>query len=329
MARQIETAGITATAADGLGVVGSRAMSEPRPIVPGRTYMVTRRCAQRQFLLLPTEEAVTPVFLYCLTVAADMFNVEVHAFCVLSNHYHLVVTDRDGKLPPFMHWLNLHVSKALNVEYDRGESFWSSAPYSAVHLVNREDVLDKVVYTITNPVSSWLVSRAERWPGLITLPSNLASRVFQATRPTRFFRENGPCPEQLPLALEKPPDFDDATDEEFRRLVAERVAAKELELGRQRRAEGKGFLGRKKLRWQKRTDTPTSSASVKQQRAGITPRVACKDKWRRIERLGQLVGFRQAHRAALAAWRKGNRSVKFPAGTYLMRVQHGVACAPT
>lgn len=272
---------------------------------------------------------MAPVFLYCLAVAADLYNVEVHAFCVLSNHFHLVVTDQEGHLPRFMHWLNMHVSKALNVEYDRGESFWSSAPYSAVHLVNREDVLDKIVYTITNPVSSWLVARAERWPGLISLPEDLASRNYRAIRPSRFFRKNGPCPQQLPLTLEKPPSFADTSLEEFQKLVAEHVASRELQLVQERRSAGKGFLGRKKLHQQRRTDTPASSPNMKRQRAGITPRVACKDKWRRIERLRRLVGFRDAHRIALAAWRSGSRSVRFPPGTYLMRVLHKVDCAPT
>jgi len=34
----------------------------PRQIVPGSTYLVTRRCSQRQFLLLPSK-TVNRVFL--------------------------------------------------------------------------------------------------------------------------------------------------------------------------------------------------------------------------------------------------------------------------
>jgi hypothetical protein len=46
-----------------------------------------------------------------------------------------------------------------------------------------------------------------------------------------------------------------------------------------------------------------------------------------MELLGRLKSFLAAHRSALLAWRLGERSAVFPAGTYLMRVTHGVACA--
>ncbi len=304
-------------------------MTEPRQVLPGRTYLLTRRTAQRRFLLLPSA-VVEQVFLYCLAFASLSFGLEIHGFCVLSNHYHLVVTDVEGKLPRFMHWLNVHVSKLLNVKYRRGENFWSDKKFSAVHLLNREDVLDKLVYTIGNPVSSWLVSRSDRWPGLVSLPPQLAGAVLHALRPEFFFRERkGGCPQQVDLELTKPPMFDDLSDEEFRELVAERLDEREHELREARRREGKGFLGRNKLRAQAEIDTPWTGLSGAASRGGITPRAACKDKWRRIERLEALVGFRQAYAVALLAWRTGNLSVIFPAGTYLMRVLHGVACAPT
>jgi REP element-mobilizing transposase RayT len=303
-------------------------MTEPRQVVPGRTYMLTRRTAQRQFLLLPSE-VVDQVFLYCLAFAAAAYGLEIHAFCVLSNHYHFVATDHDGNLPRFMHWLNVHVAKLLNVSYGRGENLWSDKKYSAVRLMNREDVVDKIVYTIANPVSSWLVSNAARWPGLVSLPVQLAGTVLHALRPEFFFRETSGCPQQVDLALTKPPMFDDLTDEEFRELIAERLAARERKLRASRKREGKGFLGRKRLKRQTTADTPSTAVSGAAARRGITPRVACKDKWRRIERLQAFVGFREAYGVALRAWREGNLSVVFPAGTYLMRVLHGVACAPT
>ena len=60
-------------------------MTEPRQVLPGRTYLLTRRTAQRRFLLLPSA-VVEQVFLYCLAFAALSFGLEIHGFCVLSNH---------------------------------------------------------------------------------------------------------------------------------------------------------------------------------------------------------------------------------------------------
>ena len=62
--------------------------------------MVTRRCAQGQFLLSPSA-LVNQVFLYCLAYAAQFSGVQVVAFVCLSNHWHAIVTDVEGRLPDF------------------------------------------------------------------------------------------------------------------------------------------------------------------------------------------------------------------------------------
>ena len=298
-------------------------MTEPRPYLPGETYLVTRRCTQRQFLLLPSE-IVAQVFMYCLAVAAALSGVEVHGFAVLSNHYHLLVSDPEARLPVFLHWLNMHVSKLLNVKYRRGETLWSSAPPSVVRLEDAADVLDKLVYTITNPVSSLLVRRASRWPGLLSLPQDLLVRTYEAERPDFFFREEGPTPVKAALTLTKPPALRHLSDEDYRALVSEKVREREERIQKEAKDAGDRFLGLRKLRKQCTTDTPGSARPSR----ALNPRLACKDKWRRIEALRRLVGFGEAYRQAFRAWVQGIRSVCFPHGTYAMRVYHGASCAP-
>jgi REP element-mobilizing transposase RayT len=88
-------------------------VSLPRPIVPGSIYLVARRCTQRQFLLKPTP-LTSQIFEYCLAVAAERTGVRVHAACVLSNHWHAVVSDPHGRLPVFTELLHKYVAKAVN-----------------------------------------------------------------------------------------------------------------------------------------------------------------------------------------------------------------------
>jgi hypothetical protein len=47
----------------------------------------------------------------------------------------------------------------------------------------------------------------------------------------------------------------------------------------------------------------------------------------RVEALLELTEFQRAYREALDARRAGAVDVVFPAGTYLLRIQHGVRCA--
>ena len=100
-------------------------MTAPRQVLPGSIYMVTRRCAQGQFLLSPSA-LVNQVFLYCLAYAAQFSGVQVVAFVCLSNHWHAIVTDVEGRLSDFMAQLNRLVGKCINTSLGRFESLLSS-----------------------------------------------------------------------------------------------------------------------------------------------------------------------------------------------------------
>ncbi len=93
-------------------------MTAPRQVLPGASYLVTRRCTQRQLLLTPSR-TVNDVFLYVLALAATRYGIRVHAFCVLSNHYHLVVTDPGANLPAFQQFLDALVARAVNASLGR------------------------------------------------------------------------------------------------------------------------------------------------------------------------------------------------------------------
>ena len=144
----------------------------PREILPGTPYLVTRRCTQRQFLLRPSR-ATNQVFTYCLVVASARFGILMHGYAVLSNHYHLVLTDVHGNLPLFMGWLNKHVAKAINARLGRWENLFDSGKYSAVALEDQGAVRDKLAYTLANPVDAGLVEKARQWPGCWSHPNRV------------------------------------------------------------------------------------------------------------------------------------------------------------
>jgi hypothetical protein len=71
---------------------------------------------------------------------------------------------------------------------------------------------------------------------------------------------------------------------------------------------------------------PTARPAPGEPRRTLSPRVACRNKWGRIEALLRLAEFGRAYRQALGAWRTGMREVLFPPGTWLMRVRHTARC---
>jgi REP element-mobilizing transposase RayT len=292
-------------------------MTAPRQILPGATYLATRRCTQREFLLKPSK-ITSEVFLYVLALATERFGVELHAFCVLSNHYHLVLTDPHARLPAFHQLLDALVARAVNASLGRWESFWAPDTYSAVTLVSPSDVLDKAAYVLANPVAAGLVPTGRLWPGLWSAPESIGGDAVVVPRPKHFFDPKGTLPEQVRLRLTVPPGF--ASAEDFRTQLVAALVAKEAEAVRANRG---GFLGVARVLAQK----PTRRPAPGEPRRTLNPRLAARDKWKRIESLGRLVAFLRSYRSAWVAWRAGEENVTFPCGTYLLRVVHGVPCA--
>jgi putative transposase len=303
------------------GVLLPPAMTAPRQVLPGTTYLITRRCLQRRFLLRPSR-LTNEIVGFLLAVAAKRYRIDVHVFCVLSNHLHLVVTDPEARLPAFVQFLDSLVARAINAALGRWETFWAPNSFSAVALATPDDIVAKSAYVLANPVAAGLVRRARKWPGLWSNPSFIAAEPLVFKRPRHFFRESGSLPEVAELELVAPPAFVDAMTYCNRlQLELEAVEAQSRALAAEK---GKGFVGETRVMRVRPTSMPVS----REGRWGIKPRVACRDRWKRIEALGRLAAFVEAYRAALRIWRGGRSDVVFPAGTYLARISHGVACAP-
>lgn len=51
--------------------------------------------------------------------------VDIHAFCLMNNHYHLFVSERiEGGISLFMRKLNMGYAKYFNEKYDRSGALW-------------------------------------------------------------------------------------------------------------------------------------------------------------------------------------------------------------
>ena len=261
------------------------------------------------YLLKPTP-MVEKVFCYCLAHAARVYNIQIHAYCVMSNHYHMVVTDPEGRLPAFMSWFNEFVAKALNCVWDRWENFWSPPPYSAVRLETSDDVVDKIIYTLTNPVKSLLVSDSGRWPGVTSRTKAYGlPQIFR--RPKIFFKKNGVMPPESSLTLTVPGSFE-GTAAKFKTLINQLIRDKESEFKQLSRSSGHCFLGQAALKAVRHDERPISSAP----RRNLNPHVASKNRKSLQNALKRLKQFRTEYAAAKMKFINGETNVVFPFGTY-------------
>jgi REP element-mobilizing transposase RayT len=290
-------------------------MTAPRQVLPGQSYLITRRCILRQYLLRPSA-ATNANFLYVLAVAARRHGIEVHAYCVLSNHYHLVVTDPEARLPAFLQFLNEFVARAVNASLGRREAFWDRRSYSAVLLASPSDIVAKTAYVLANPVAAGLVRCARDWPGLWSGVSQGRATALAAPRPRKFFREGGPMPARATMVLSTPTGFSSAA--EFSAAVSSAVA----ELEARHVARVRTFRGAARVLAQ----NPHASPGGREAWRELQPRVAAADPGLRVRLLRRLRAFLAEYRCAWLAWCAGARGAIFPAGTYAMRVVHRAAC---
>jgi REP element-mobilizing transposase RayT len=293
-------------------------MAHPRRVVPGETYLITRRCYQRTFRLRPCVET-NRIFLYCLAFAAQRSGVVVHACCVMSNHHHLVVTDERGSLPVFLRELHRLTAKAMNASQGQWENLWATEPCNAVRLVTDADVDDKIAYVAANPVAAGLVAQPDQWPGVLLWGED--SR--KVNRPESYFRQDGTCPEELTLNLRRPRERDGyaASLREWRERVGRAIGLKVAAARQTVDAAGKAFLGRAAVQAQ----SFAQRARSYERRFGVIPTFAAKARSVR-EELGRVERyFRAAYRRALGDWRAGRRTVLFPVGTWGMVVTHAAA----
>jgi REP element-mobilizing transposase RayT len=293
-------------------------VAHPRRIVPGETYLVTRRCYQRTFRRRPRDET-NQIFMYCLAFAMQKTGVLLHAACVMSNHHHLVVTDPQGLLPEFLRELHRLTAKAINASQGQWENLWAAEPCNVVRLVTDDDVEDKIAYVAANPVAAGLVDDPTAWPGFLAW----GEQQFRVARPVVYFHEDGICPPELTLRGEAAPpcDLERKSSAERLRHVREAVAKKVTHARDDVRASGRTFLGAAVVL----STSFVRRARSYEERRGVIPTFAARlksvrDQLRRVER-----GFRAGYRRALGTWRKGVRTVVFPYGTWGMRVLHAAA----
>jgi putative transposase len=298
-------------------------MSLPREVIPGRTYLITRRCTQRQFLMRPDRET-NNAFIYCLVFAAERSGVRVLFTTAMSNHHHTGIEDPDGNYPAFLELFHKLFAKCQNALRGRWENFWASEQTSVVRLVDANDIVDKMTYALSNPVKDRLVEKAHHWPGASSLDALMHAKPLTAARPRHFFREDGGMPDVVSLEISRPAGFDDLTDRAFAALVLERVRGVEADMAAERLRTGAHVLGRKGVLAQRWSDRP----ATREPRRQLDPRVAARSKWSRIEALVRNRDFRAAYVAAREAFVAGARGVVFPAGTYWLRRFVQVACAP-
>ncbi|MGB8356420.1 MAG: transposase [Chthoniobacteraceae bacterium] len=138
----------------------------PRVEFEGAIYHVTARGNERQ--LIYRSDADRRIFLDTLEKMRERFGVILHCYCLMPNHFHLVMETPAGNLSRAMGWLQTTYTIRFNRKYRRSGHLFQGR-YKA-HLVEADNYgMELVRYIHLNPVRPKKKSDpvpVERWESL-------------------------------------------------------------------------------------------------------------------------------------------------------------------
>jgi hypothetical protein len=319
---------------------GGRRPCRHRQIIPGATWLITRKTNDDLFWLAPSP-LVNAILLFLLALKAKKYGILVHAYFFASNHFHLVVTDPRGKLPAFQREFLGESSKAIQVARNTDRPIWSCRRYSAVQILDRDAAERESAYCGLQSAEAEL-TLPEEWPGLTSIRYRFGDTVV-ARRPEVYFTEDRPesvelVHSPLPKVFVQFAEESDASSPAKRKGREEAQATAERdpesdarirEIVSKRTAEIRADLAKrkKKLAGRERVlRTPCTKRTTHPVRA-LNPRFATRDRELLEQAIASYRQFEVDHEAARERYVAGRWRTQFPVGTYGYRVMLGVRVA--
>lgn len=126
----------------------------------GALYHVTSRGDRREDIYV--DDGDREAWLEILGTVCKRFNWVVHAYCQMTNHYHLLVETVEGNLSRGMRQLNGHYTQKFNRRHGLvGHLF--QGRYKAILVQKEAYLLELARYVVLNPVRAGMVSHPEKW----------------------------------------------------------------------------------------------------------------------------------------------------------------------
>jgi len=127
---------------------------------PGALYHITSRGNGGCNIFLDDSDRIE--FFYYLQNAVKKHNIICHAYCLMGNHFHLLLETPEGNISDAMRDLLSNYSMKLNERYGRKGHLFQSRYFSS--LIEKEVYfLEAARYIVNNPVKDGFVDHPSKW----------------------------------------------------------------------------------------------------------------------------------------------------------------------
>lgn len=127
---------------------------------PGAVYHITNRGNDKKAVFKDDQDRET--FLKILAHVNKRYHWLCHGYCLMDNHYHLIIETPDGNLSLGMRQLNGVFTQARNKRYNKTGHLFQGR-YKAILIQKDTHLLEVCRYVVLNPVRARMVGQPKDW----------------------------------------------------------------------------------------------------------------------------------------------------------------------
>lgn len=128
---------------------------------PGAFYHVTSRGSERKSIYQTNRDYER--FMGYLESATERYGAKIHCFCLMTNHYHLLLETPRGNLPSILHHINTGYTNYFNTKQRRSGHLFQGR-YRAILVEKDLYALELSRYIHLNPVRAGIVRNPIQYP---------------------------------------------------------------------------------------------------------------------------------------------------------------------
>lgn len=146
----------------------------------GAWYHVMNRGINRQYIFQNNNQR--QYFLNILSRITKEFGIQIHAYCIMGNHYHFIIRTPLGNLSKAMHYLGFHYASYFNRQAERSGPVFDKR-YLGILMNDEEYLLRATRYIHKNPTAAYIVSNLKNYYW-----SSYPSYISGSSKPSWLFK---------------------------------------------------------------------------------------------------------------------------------------------
>ena len=113
------------------------------------------------------------MFLQIINKSATLHKTTLHDYCLMDNHYHLLIETQKENLSTFMRIVNANYAKYFNKKYKRSGHLWQDR-YKSKYITSENYLYSLIRYIENNPLEASMADK------ISTYPYTLSFLIFNA-----------------------------------------------------------------------------------------------------------------------------------------------------